>query len=96
MIADHRIAIATCATINHVSQMTVDPRASGLSFVLVRVGHATQRLVFDDAPPASDVSGTIFRSLWQHNLQAIRAEQMVNWQRGRSAAAKFIGPTAYA
>ncbi len=53
-------------------------------------------VLMDDSPPGTDTAAIIFTSLWQRDLQALRAEQMVKWQRARTAAVKHISPTAYA
>jgi HK97 family phage major capsid protein/HK97 family phage prohead protease len=38
---------------------------------------------------------TVFTSLWQNNLVGLRAERMINWQRARTAAVKYLTDAVY-
>jgi HK97 family phage major capsid protein len=58
-------------------------------------GSKNALLQMDSAPTDPPTAATVPISLWQENLVALRAEFWVNWQRGRSAAVKYISPCAY-
>lgn len=44
-----------------------------------------------DSPPTGS---TLFQSLWQANMTALRAERFINWKKRRSTAVGYIGPGA--
>jgi HK97 family phage major capsid protein/HK97 family phage prohead protease len=50
-------------------------------------------VVMDSAPP-NDGTG-VLTSLWQNNLVGLRAERMVNWQRGRTSAVTYLTGATY-
>jgi HK97 family phage major capsid protein len=51
-------------------------------------------LNMNDAPVAGDAT-TVFRSLWQDNLVALRAERMINWLRARPNFVYYLTDAVY-
>jgi HK97 family phage major capsid protein/HK97 family phage prohead protease len=51
-------------------------------------------VVMDSAPAAPDAT-TVYTSLWQANLVGLRAERMINWQRGRATAVYYLTDAVY-
>jgi HK97 family phage major capsid protein/HK97 family phage prohead protease len=51
-------------------------------------------VVMDSAPAAPDAT-TVYTSLWQANLVGLRAERMINWQRGRANAVYYLTDAVY-
>ena len=50
---------------------------------------------FDDAPMFPEVATTVFRSLWQLDLVAIRIRQFINWGRVRTGAVRVLTGVNY-
>jgi len=49
----------------------------------------------DSAPMAVPDATVVMTSLWQNNLIGLRVERFINWQRGRTAAVKYVSGAAY-
>jgi HK97 family phage major capsid protein/HK97 family phage prohead protease len=49
----------------------------------------------DTAPMAVPDATVVMTSLWQNNLVGLRVERFINWQRGRTAAVKYVSGATY-
>jgi HK97 family phage major capsid protein len=62
----------------------------------IRLDISTQtNLQMADNPVDPVVASTVFTSLWQKNLVAIRAEKLVAWKRARTNAVRLITSVGY-
>lgn len=52
-------------------------------------------LQMDSAPDSPATASTVYTSLWQNNMVAIRAEREINWARRRAEAVGYIDQAKY-